>query len=212
MISSWPEEIQAARIIASWWKQIGVEAIVTPEDGGALSSIIWPDFKQDFDLWDWEQTPALPTLLSVFMSTQIETGTSDSGMNDSSYDALYNQMITAPTQQEVLSDSYQLQNILYQQLPYINLYYLKSVQAYNAKTVSGIGLRNMTGGPFNEFNWYTFLDVTPAGTTSSTVSSATSVAPSVAVNYTLIGIAALVIVIVIAIVAVAVRRRTKGAT
>jgi peptide/nickel transport system substrate-binding protein len=214
VISSWPEEIQAARIIASWWKQIGVEAIVTPEDGGALSAIIWPDFKQDFDLWDWEQTPALPTLLSVFMSNQIETGTSDSGMNDSSYDALYNQMMAAPTQQQVLSDAYQLQNILYQQLPYINLYYLKSVQAYDAKTVTGFELhQNMTGGPFNEFNWYTFLDVAPvsAVTTSSMASSATSIAPSVAVNYTLVGIAALVIVIVIAIVAVALRRRTKGA-
>jgi peptide/nickel transport system substrate-binding protein len=220
VISSWPEEIQAARIIASWWKQIGVEATVTPEDGGALSAIIWPNFKQDFDLWDWEQTPALPTLLSVFESNQIETGTSDSGMNDSSYDALYNQMVTAPTQQQVLSDAYQLQNILYQQLPYINLYYLKSVEAYNTKTVTGFELhQNMTGGPFNEFNWFTFLDVAPvsAATTSAAVSSmasassATSAAPSASVNYTLLGIAALVVVIVVAIVAIAAKRRRKGA-
>jgi membrane protein DedA with SNARE-associated domain len=72
----------------------------------------------------------------------------------------------------------------------------------------------MTGGPFNEFNWYTLLDAAPvsAVTTSSAVSSATSVAPSVAVNYTPIGIAALVIVILVAIAAVAIRRRKKGAT
>lgn len=214
VVNSWPEEIQAARIIASWWKQIGVEATVTPEDGGALSSIIWPDFKQDFDLWDWEQTPALPTLLDIFMSNQIETGTSDSGMNDSAYDALYNQMVAAPTQQQVVNDAYQLQNIAYQQLPYINMYYLKSVQAYNTQTVTGLLTHNMTGGPFNEFNWYTLLDAAPvsAVTTSSAVSSATSVAPSVAVNYTPIGIAALVIVILVAIAAVAIRRRKKGAT
>jgi peptide/nickel transport system substrate-binding protein len=214
VISSWPEEIQAARIIASWWKQIGVEAIVTPEDGGALSAIIWPDFKQDFDLWDWEIVPYNPSGLFVFLSNQIETGTSDSGMNDSSYDALYNQMMAAPTQQQVLNDAYELQSILYQEIPYINLYYLKSVQAYNAKTVTGFELhKNMTGGPFNEFNWYTFLDVAPvsAVTTSSAVSSVTSVAPSAPVDYTPIVIGAVVIVILIAVVAVAVRRRTKGA-
>jgi ABC-type transport system substrate-binding protein len=222
VVNSWPEEIQAARIIAAWWKQIGVEAIVTPEDGGALSAIIWPDFKQDFDLWDWEQTPNLPTLLDIFMSNQIETGTSDSGMNDSSYDALYNQMVSAPTLPQVVNDANELQNIAYQQLPYINLYYLKSVQAYNTRTVTDLLLHNMSatpqveaiGGPFNEYNWYTFLDAAPvsAVTTSSAVSSATSAAPSTGVNYTLVGVAVLVVVIVIAIVAVAMKRRTKGAT
>jgi peptide/nickel transport system substrate-binding protein len=220
VVNSWPEEIQAARIIASWWKQIGVEANVIPEDGGALSAIIWPDFKQDFDLWDWEQTPNLPTLLDIFMSNQIETGTSDSGMNDSSYDALYNQMMAAPTQQQVVNDANELQTIAYQQLPYINMYYLKSVQAYNTQTVTGLLLHNMSatpqveaiGGPFNEYNWHTLLDASPvsAMTVSSTASSATSSAPTGAANYTL-GIAAIIIV-VIAIAAIAIRRRPKGAT
>jgi peptide/nickel transport system substrate-binding protein len=213
VVSSYPEEIQAARIIASWWKQIGVNGIVTPMDGGALENIIWPDFKQDFDLWDWEQLPFLPTGLSAFLSIEVATAMSDSGFNDSSYDALYNQMMTAPTQQQVVSDAYQLQNILYQQLPYINLYYVKATQAYNTNTATGLTLHNMTaGGPFDDFNWYTFLDVAPVSAiaSSSAVSSVTSTAPAGAANYTL-GIAAIIIVVVVAIAAIAMRRRPKGA-
>jgi peptide/nickel transport system substrate-binding protein len=167
VISSAPEEIQAANIIASWWKQIGVQANVQAEDGGALASIIWPNFTQDFDLWDWFTSPAVPTLLSVFLANQTETGTSDSGYNNSAYDRLYGQMITTTNNTQLYQDNYELQSMLYNDLPYIMLYYVDSIEAYNTQQFTGF-FDNMTGGPFSDLNWLTFINIKPVSSSTST--------------------------------------------
>ncbi|PSO08434.1 hypothetical protein B9Q04_05555 [Candidatus Marsarchaeota G2 archaeon BE_D] len=174
VINEAPEEVEAANIIAGWWSQIGVKATVDAVDAGTLASIIWPNFTQDFDLWDWFTSPALPTLLDVFLANQTETGTSDSGYNNSAYDALYGQMITATNYTTVYKDAYELQQMLYQDLPYIMLYYVKSIEAYNSQAFTGY-FDNMTGGPFSDVNWYTFIDLQPA---SSPQSSSTTVQQS----------------------------------
>jgi peptide/nickel transport system substrate-binding protein len=166
VISSDPEEIQAANIIASWWKQIGVQANVQAEDGGALANIIWPNFTQDFDLWDWFTSPAVPTLLSVFLANQTETGTSDSGYNNSAYDKLYGQMITTTNITQLYQDNYQLQSMLYNDLPYIMLYYVDSIEAYNTQQFTGF-FDNMTGGPFSDLNWLTFISLKPVSSSTS---------------------------------------------
>ena len=174
VINEAPEEVEAANIIAGWWSEIGVKATVDAVDAGTLASIIWPNFTQDFDLWDWFTSPALPTLLDVFLANQTETGTSDSGYNNSAYDALYGQMITATNYTTVYKDAYELQQMLYQDLPYIMLYYVKSIEAYNSQAFTGY-FDNMTGGPFSDVNWYTFIDLQPA---SSPQSSSTTVQQS----------------------------------
>ncbi|MCL5788242.1 MAG: peptide ABC transporter substrate-binding protein [Candidatus Marsarchaeota archaeon] len=187
VINSDPEEIQAANIVAGWWKQIGVQANVVPEDGGALANIIWPNFTQDFDLWDWYTSPAVPTLLSVFLANQTETGISDSGYNNSSYDKLYGQMLTATSQAQLKEDAYQLQAMLYNDLPYLMLYYVDSIEAYNTH-FSGL-YTNMTGGPFSDVNWLTFLDLQPAHTSSTTSSDVVPLAGALVVAIAVISIA-----------------------
>lgn len=161
VINEAPEEVEAANIIANWWSKIGVKATVEAVDAGTLASIIWPNFTQDFDLWDWFTAPALPTLLSVFLSNQTETGTSDSGFQNSTYDKLYNEMVSSTNISQVYQLAYELQEILYQQIPYIVLYYVNSIEAYNSQLFTGY-FDNMTGGPFSDVNWYTFIDLQPA--------------------------------------------------
>ncbi len=173
VISEDPEEITAAEQIANSWKQIGVSAQVIPEDSSSLANTIWPNFTQDFDLWDWYQTPATPTLLDVFLANQTETGTSDSGYNNSAYDKLYGQMISTPNASQVMADAYQLQTMLYNDLPYINLYYLDSIEAFNTQAFTGY-YYNMTGGPFSDVNWFTFIDLMPTSQSSSSSPSSSS--------------------------------------
>ncbi len=173
VINEAPEEVEAANIIAGWWSQIGVKATVDAVDAGTLASIIWPNFTQDFDLWDWFTSPALPTLLDVFLSNQTETGTSDSGYDNPAYNALYNQMISATNYSTVYKDAYELQQMLYQDLPYINLYYVKSIEAYNSQLFTGY-FDNMTGGPFSDVNWYTFIDLQPVSSSTQTSSTTQS--------------------------------------
>ncbi|MEM3798893.1 MAG: peptide ABC transporter substrate-binding protein [Thermoprotei archaeon] len=235
VINEAPEEITAANIIASWWSEIGVKATVEAVDAGTLASIIWPNFTQDFDLWDWFTTPALPTLLDVFLSNQTETGTSDSGYDNPAYNTLYNQMISATNYTTVYKDAFELQQMLYQDLPYINLYSVKSIEAYNSQLFTGY-FDNMTGGPFSDVNWYTFIDLQPVTqstststqqsssaststqqststtqpSTSSTSSQSTSTSVSSGISTPLVVGIAVVVVIVIAVAVLLLTRRRSA--
>ncbi|PSN83317.1 hypothetical protein B9Q11_04810 [Candidatus Marsarchaeota G2 archaeon ECH_B_SAG-F08] len=220
VVSNAPEEVEAANIIANWWSQIGVQAKVEAVDAGTLASIIWPNFTQDFDLWDWFSSPAVPTLLSVFLSNQTETGTSDSGFQNKTYDRLYSEMMYAPNLSAVKEYAWELQSILYHELPYINLYYVDSIEAYNDKLFTNV-FTNMTGGPFSDINWYTFLQIQPVQSTSvvtttqtsstqtsSMTSSVSSSAVSVQTSPTMyIVVGAVVVIIVVAAIVLLARRR-----
>ena len=161
--SSMPEAIRVAQQIASWWQQIHIKADVQAMDTGSMAAIIWAKEnntlvpKHDIDLWDWFVSPGDPTLLSVFLSNQFITGTSDSGYVNPQYDNLYHEMITAATLNDVRNTAYQLQEILHEDLPYLPLYEVSALQAYNNK-FTGFEL-DWPGGPFGGYDWTVFLKV-----------------------------------------------------
>jgi peptide/nickel transport system substrate-binding protein len=174
VVSYASEEVEAANLIASSWKQIGVDAQVEAVDTGTLANIIWPNFTQDFDLWDWIYTsPALPTLLQVMTTGAIPTEASDSGYSNATYDQIYNQMVTTTNQSQLTQDAYELQQNLYYNLPYIYLYYPNAVQAYNSQKFAGL-TTNMTGGPFSDNNWITFVSMHPVSGSATSQSSTTT--------------------------------------
>jgi peptide/nickel transport system substrate-binding protein len=167
-------------------------------DTGTMSSIIWPDFNHDIDLWDWILTPADPvTALSPFLSSQVETGMSDSGYTNLSYDSLYNQMLNATTLQEVKNISYQLQVILYNDLPYIPLYSPEPIQAYSKKWTNIS--TDYPGGPFGGYDWRPFLTVEPLSNVTQNQNNT--------ILYIVTGI--IVVIIIAAVAYIAVRRKKK---
>ena len=161
--SSMPEAIRVAQQIASWWQKINVKAEVQAMDTGSMAAIIWAKEnntivpKHDIDLWDWFANPGDPTLLSIFLSNQLVTGTSDSGYVNPQYDKLYHEMLTAATLDDVKNIAWQLQEILHEDLPYLPLYEVSALQAYNNK-FTGFGA-DWPGGPFGGYDWTTFLKV-----------------------------------------------------
>jgi peptide/nickel transport system substrate-binding protein len=218
--SNMPEAIRAAQQIAAWWSKINVVVDVQAMDTGSMASIIWTKVNNtitlghDLDLWDWFVSPADPTIFSVFLSTQIITGTSDSGYTNPEYDKLYDQMISAPSLNEVKNKAWQLQEMLHEDLPYLPLYEVLALQAYNNR-FTGFYL-DWPGGPFGGNDWTLFLKVQLVSTTTSpttTLSTATSptttttitttattTAPVGAEGYTLWIVGIVVILVIIAIV------------
>jgi peptide/nickel transport system substrate-binding protein len=213
--SNMPEAIRAAQQIAAWWSKINVVVDVQAMDTGSMASIIWTKVNNtitlghDLDLWDWFVSPADPTIFSVFLSTQIITGTSDSGYTNPEYDKLYDQMISAPSLNGVKNKAWQLQEMLHEDLPYLPLYEVLALQAYNNR-FTGFYL-DWPGGPFGGNDWTLFLKVqlvstttlstTTSPTTTTTITTtATTTAPVGAERYTLWIVGIVVILVIIAIV------------
>ncbi len=222
--SNMPEAIRAAQQIAAWWSKINVVADVQAMDTGSMASIIWTKVNNtitlghDLDLWDWFVSPADPTIFSVFLSTQIITGTSDSGYTNPEYDKLYDEMMSAPDLNEVKNKAWRLQEMLHDDLPYLPLYEVLALQAYNNK-FTGFYL-DWPGGPFGGNDWTLFLRVqlvsattiptTSPTTTPITTSTTTTTTTTTAGVEGYIWAAGLIVVLVIVIIAYYVLKGRKA--
>ncbi len=188
-------EIDAAQIMSQNLSAVGIRLNILAEDTGTMAATIWPDFNHDMDLWDWfETTLMVPDLLSVFLSTAVATGLSDSGFNNPTYDGLWDQLLNATSTTQATQISNQMQAMLHDQLPYLPLFVPTIVNVYST-TFTNI-TTGYPGGPFGGGDWLTFMEAQPS----------TAAAPP---NYALVIAIVVVVIIVIAAVVVILSRRKK---
>lgn len=192
------EAVNLAQLIAQNLSSIGIKLTVQAESTGSMASAIWLSngtLGQDMDLWDWfDNIQAAPQLLSVFLSGQVVTGTSDSGFNNSTFDSLWTQLLNASSPSQAVNISNQMQEILHQQLPYLPLVAPTSISVWSS-TFTNIS-SGTPGGPFGGLDYQTFITAKP-------VSGATTGSN----NYILYGVGAVIVVAIIA--GVALRRRGR---
>lgn len=196
------EAVNLAQLIATNLSAIGVKITVLAETTGSMAATIWASngtLGQTLDLWDWfDNVQAAPQLLSVFLSGQVVTGTSDSGFNNSTFDSLWTQLLNASSPAQATKISNEMQQILHTQLPYIPLVAPTSVNVWST-SYTNIN-SSFPGGPFGGMDYLTFLQVQPALNNS---------APTNGNNYVLYGIGAVIVVIVGVAVALRLRGRDR---
>ena len=196
----------AGRLLAGWFKDVGLKINFETLDDGAMSDAIYAydgaDYAPDFDmfLWGWGGGIDPNFILSVFTSDQVGSW-SDCGYANPEYDRLDVEQATTidKTQRKQLID--QMQQILYQDSPYIVLVYAHDTEAYNTSRWTG-WVRSPAG---SGGVWYTadnvdsYLQLQPkvAGTSDSGSSS----------TWIVTLVVALVIVAVIVVLLV---RRSRG--
>lgn len=197
---------QMADLIAQNLTAIGIKTTVLAETVGSMEAQIWlanGTLGHDMDLWDWEDdTPYSPYLLSPFLTGQVATGVSDAGFNNSSYDSLWNQMLTVNSPSQALNLSYQMQQILHFQLPYIPLVAPNAVNVWSS-SFTNINA-SFLGGPFGGLDYETFLTATPVG--------AKKPASSNLVLYIVIIAVVAIILIALAVVFMVRSRKKSGAS
>ncbi|MEZ4612834.1 MAG: ABC transporter substrate-binding protein [Caldilineaceae bacterium] len=94
---NWPSDStwasRGAEILAGTWSQIGVATELQALDPDALTSVCCPTFDYDVILWGWgsDPDPDPAFLLSVMITDEIPTGTSETGYSNPEYDDLYRQ-------------------------------------------------------------------------------------------------------------------------
>ena len=165
------EEQQMAKLIAGWFKDVGIKVKLSVMDSSTLSDtilnyegdVLTPDY--DMFLWGWYLDYDPGSMLSYFTKDQIGNW-SDSYWTDPEYEQLYKQQSQEldPTKRKEYID--RMQQILYEQSPYIVTDYRPDFEAYNTDKWEGyIAIPDPNGNtlvpPFGNGGYANFLTIGP---------------------------------------------------
>ena len=195
----------AGKLIAGWFDQLGLKVVLSVVDDSVISDGVY-DMKgstytpnYDMFLWGWSGGPDPNFMTSIFTSAQINSW-SDCAWSNAQYDKLFLEQQTTVDPAKRADIVHQMEQIIYEQSPYIPTVYPESVEAYNDKDWQGWQSTPGRGGGvfFTSPVMASYLTVHPVSATTTSSSSGL-----------LVGV---IVVIVIAIVAVAlvVARRGRG--
>ena len=205
------EEQQEAKLIAGWFKDVGIKVKLSVMDSSTLSDtilnyegdVLTPDY--DMFLWGWYLDYDPGSMLSYFTKSQIGNW-SDSYWTDPEYEQLYKQQSQEldSAKRKVMID--RMQQILYEQSPYIVTDYRPDFEAYNtAKWEGYIAIPSPNGNtlvpPFGNGGYANFLSIGPKTATTAESGGGAN---------TWIIVVVVVVVAIIAIVVVLRVRRPKA--
>ncbi len=124
--------------LAGWFKQIGVKANVEGADPDSLTAAMTPTGDYDLVIWGWGPDPDPDFILSVLTTDQfVSGGWSDSGYHNPEYDQLYLDQQKAVDKNERQQIIWKMQEMAFNDRPYIVLWYEKLLQAYRSDRFTG---------------------------------------------------------------------------
>lgn len=156
VLSRWSEEMRTGQQLQTWWKQIGVKLNVQSADANTINSYVYPDYSQDMFLWGYSGQPDPSFSLLIMLSSQIQNW-NDCGYANATYDSLYDQQAVATSYAARKAIVDQMQQIIYDDCPYIVLYYMTAKGAYRLDTFTGFV--NMPTGLLSDVNIFTLREV-----------------------------------------------------
>jgi peptide/nickel transport system substrate-binding protein len=127
-----------ADMMADWFKQAGMKTTPESVDPDSLTAATTPAGDYDLVIWGWGPDPDPDFILSVMTTDQfVDGGWSDSGYHNPEYDQLYldqQQIVDKAERQKVV---WKMQEMVFNDRPYIVLYYEKMLQAYRSDRFTG---------------------------------------------------------------------------
>lgn len=138
---NWPSDSipapRMAELLAEMWGKVGISLEPQAVDPDALTAQCYPAFDFDIMIWGWASDPDPSSLLYVYTSEGIPTGSSETGYSNPEYDALY-----AKQQVELNFDArkqlvWDMQKIVHDDVVYIIPFYDANVQAYRTDRFTG---------------------------------------------------------------------------
>jgi peptide/nickel transport system substrate-binding protein len=197
----------SGKLIAGWFKDVGLDIDYQVIDDGALGDKQYnyegDQFAPDFDMfiWGWGGDVDPNFNLSVLTTSSIENW-SDSNYSNAEYDKLFLQQQSTIDVQKRIDIVHRMQEIIYDESPYIPLVYPLDLLAANKGKWTGWVRANENRGAW----WYntqpdTYVAVHPGTTTTDEGSGGSSTG-------LIVGI--VVGVVVIALVVVLLLRRRGG--
>ena len=129
---------RAADMIANWLKEVGMQVTPSSVDPDSLVVATNPNADYDMVIWGWGSDPDPDFMLSVMTSDQYaEGGWSDSGYSNPEYDRLYAEQQIVLDETERQKIIWQMQEMVFNDRPYIVLWYGNILQAYRSDRFTG---------------------------------------------------------------------------
>ena len=166
--------VKSGEYFKSYLAAIGIEAEIKPVDENALFEIIG---RGEFDMfeWGWVVEPDPDYQLSTFTCAkrsyedggEIYADLSDSFFCSEEYDRLYAAQ-SEETDQAARADIVkQMQQILYDAVPYVVTYYYDNLEAYRSDRFTGfVGQPEGSGSLLFQYGVYTYANVAPVSADS----------------------------------------------
>jgi len=158
--SSNTQEIKAGQMIKKYLQAIGIEAAIETVDDGLLMDLIYADADFDMFIWGWG-TDVDPTTILNVMSTDEIFGLSDCFYSNEEYDRLLSVQATLMDELERQQAIFKMQRILYEDSPYVILFYDNEFQAVRTDLFSGWKRIPENGAFFFTINANNYVTVTP---------------------------------------------------
>jgi len=203
------ESQNCGKLITGWFEEIGLDIDYQVIDDGALGDKQYnydgDDYAPDFDMfiWGWGGDVDPNFILSIMTTNSIESW-SDCMWSNEEYDRLFLEQQTTIDVQERIALVKEMQQIVYDESPYILLVYPKDLEAANKGKWTGWVRANNDKGAW----WYntqpdTYVAVQPGGTTEGEAGGGSSTGLIVGIV-----VAAIVLLLVVVLL---VRRRGRRA-
>ncbi len=198
------------KLITGWWQSLGLDIQYSVEDNGTLIDGGWNyvgnTYKPDYDMyiWAWQPSGSDPgRRLGYFRTVQIENQ-NDACWSDKQYDQLWLQQSKELDPQKRKAITYQMQQILYEQSPYIVLTYPKLLEAWNTAKWEGWQRIPQPNGAvaYISDNVSNYYKIGPKAAETTTTSSSS--------DTTLIIIVVAVVIVIVAVVLVLLRRKPRA--
>jgi peptide/nickel transport system substrate-binding protein len=127
-----------ADLMAEWFRQVGMKANIEAVDPDSLTAAVTPTGDYDLVIWGWGSDPDPDFMLSVMTSDQfVDGGWSDSGYSNPEYDQLYLDQQKVLDRNERQKIVWRMQEMVFNDRPYIVLYYDDNLEAYRTDRFTG---------------------------------------------------------------------------
>ncbi len=167
---------KTAPFIKSWFNEIGVGTKIESVSNGKVTTIMQAGNLDGYD-WGWYPNPDPNYILGVFTCEQRPPNPSTYGNNDSyfcdpQYDKLYQQQLYATSTAQRVDIIHRMQQILYEQQPYIMMYYDRNLEAWRTDRFTGFTPQPSPDGDMLAFYGpFSIINIRPVSATSGEVTS-----------------------------------------
>ena len=124
-------------LIKAMWADVGIAIDVQVLEPDTVTAACCPAFDYDVLLWGWGADPDPAFLLGVLTTDEIDTGFSETGYSNPTYDQLYLDQSRAVDHDERKAIIWEMQKIAIEDVPYIIPYYQDGVEAYRSDKFTG---------------------------------------------------------------------------